>query len=582
MNKKLLVLVGLIAIVVLAGCGKREEVVATIGRSDITMSQYRDALLQRFRTEDNVRRKSAQDREQVVREMAINEAKYQEALARKIDQRPEMKDQLDNLAKRKALELLYQQQVIDKVVSETAMKEYYDKSGEEIKARHILLRTTQVDSTKAIDSARVKTRIDSIKQAIDHGLDFKAAAKMFSEDASSAADSGNLDWFPWGRMVDEFQEAAWKAKKGDLVGPVRTQYGYHLILIEDRRKAENRPPYEQDKDRIKAQLREADAQKMNDVAQQYLGDLHTKHKLAYDEDVLAMFRGRVNDPTVTKTESLDPVFTDQQKAQVAATYDDGKVTVKDLIDKVGNNAHRVSWNDPGSTHDLVHAIVEPKFLEVESAQQGLIKKAADDKDVIDQRKQALIQVLEKEEVTDKVAPTDQDTRTWYQNHLENYIQPEQRIVREIFIKEDSAKAVMVHAKAMKGENFTKLALKYNEKESTKADTGRIGPFEQKRFGLIGAAIFALQKTGDVSGVVKNGKNFSVIKLLDMAPSRTKSFEEAKAQASREVRQAKTDEAQKALEAMVLNKFKLNIKQDALARAFPINEQAAKPDSTKKG
>ena len=582
MNKKLWVMAGLAALIALAGCGKREEVVATVGSGKITMAAYRDALLQKFRTEDNVRRKSLPEREQVLREMAIAEAKYQEALARKIDERPEVKEDLDNMAKRKALDLLYQQEVVDKVITDAAAKEYYDKSSEELKARHILLRTSPVDTAGAVDSARVKARMDSIKSAIGKGLDFKVAAKLFSEDSSSAADSGNLDWFPWGRMVDEFQQAAWKAKSGEIVGPVKTQYGYHLIRVEERRKTENRPPFEQEKDRIKAQMREAEGQKMNDVARQYLEGLRKQRDLKYNEETLTTFRNKVNDPSVTKSAPLDPVFTEEQKAMVAATYDKGQVTVKDLIEKVGANAGRVPWGDPQSTKDLVHAIVEPKFLEDEGVRLGLVKKALGDKDLVEQKRQAMVRILEKEEVTDKINPTEQDERTYYQSHLENYIQPEQRVIREVFIKDDSSKAALVRSKALKGENFNKLALKYNEKESTKADTGRLGPFEQKRFGLVGSAAFGLQKPGDVSDVVKNGKNFSVIKLLDIVPSRTKSFEEARAQVGREYRQTKTDEMQKALEASLLEKHKLNIKQDKVALAFPDNAQAAKSDTTKKG
>ena len=582
MNKKLLVLAGLAALIALAGCSKREEVVATVGKGEITLSEFRDALLQRFRSEDNVRRKTMEEREQVLREMAINEAKYQEGLARKIDQRPEVKADIESSAKRKALDFLYQQEVVDKVITDASAKEFYDRAGEEIKARHILLRTTPVDSAQAMDTVRVKARVDSIKAAIQKGLDFKAAAKLFSEDATSAADSGNLDWFPWGRMVEEFQTAAWSAKTGEMVGPVRTQFGYHLILVEARRQTENRPPFEQEKDRIKAQMKESEGQKMNDVAKAFLENLRKQHNLKYEEETLAAFRAKVSDPTISKSQSLDPVFTEDEKAKVAASYDNGKVTVKDLIDKIGANAGRVPWSDPQSTHDLVHAIVEPKFLEDEAVKSGLVKKAMEDKDVKDQRRQAVVRVLEKEEVTDKINPTEQEERAYYQSHLENYIQPEQRTVREIFIKEDSSKAAAARSKALKGENFSKLTLKYNEKESTKADTGRLGPFEQKRFGLIGSAAFALQKPGDVSDVIKGGKNFSVIQLLDIVPSRTKSFEDAHVQVTREYRNIKTEEAQKALEASLLDKYKLKIKQDKVALAFPVNEQAAKSDSTKKG
>jgi parvulin-like peptidyl-prolyl isomerase len=244
----------------------------------------------------------------------------------------------------------------------------------------------------------------------------------------------------------------------------------------------------------------------------------------------------------------------------------------------------VQWDVPQAAKDLVNAIVEPKLLEDEGERLGLVKKAMNDKEVGQQKRQTVMRLLEKEEVSDKINPKEEDERAYYQNHLQNYIQPEQRTVREIFVKEDSAKVASLRARALKGENFKKLALKYNEKESTKVDTGRLGPFEQKRFGLIGNAAFQLPKIGDVSDVIANGKNYSVVQLMDIVPSRTKSFDEARAQASREYRMAKTDEAQKALEAMLLEKYRLKIQDDKLSRAYPMMEPpaAAKPDTTKKG
>ena len=583
MTKKLVAVIGLAMIVALAGCGKREEVVATVGREKITMDEFKETLIQKFRSEENIRHKSLDERQKVVREIAINDAKYQEGLARKIDQRPDVKQEIEALAKRKALDYLYQEKVVNAVLSDAKIRDFYEKSGEELKARHILLKTTPVD-TSAVDTLKVKARIDSIKQAIDKGLDFKAAATMFSEDVTSAADSGNLDWFGWGRMVDEFQQAAWNAKTGVMVGPVRSQFGYHLIRVEERRKVPDRKPLEEQKEQIKNQLREIEGQKMNDTAREYLNKLRAQRGVKYDDATLTMFRQRVADPSVTQSGPLDAVFTEEQKKMVAATYDKDQVTVADLLEKLGGNAGRVQWEDPQAAKDLVNAIVEPQFLEAEGERLGLVKKAMNDKEVVQQKRQTVMRLLEKEEVSDKINPKEEDERVYYQNHLQNYIQPEQRTVREIFVKEDSAKVAGLRARALKGENFKKLALKYNEKESTKADTGRLGPFEQKRFGLIGNAAFQLPKIGDVSDVVANGKNYSVLQLMDIVPSRTKSFDEARSQASREYRMAKTDEAQKALETMLLEKYRLKIQDDKLARAYPMMEPpaAAKPDTTKKG
>jgi hypothetical protein len=149
---------------------------------------------------------------------------------------------------------------------------------------------------------------------------------------------------------------------------------------------------------------------------------------------------------------------------------------------------------------------------------------------------------------------------------------ERRTIREIFIKEDSTKSARVRSRALKGENFERLARQFNEKESTKPDTGRIGPFEQKRFGIIGKTAFRLEKVGDISGVVKIGKNFSVVQLMDIMPSRTQTWEESKAKAKREYRVTETTRLKTALEKLVLEKYKLEIFEDKLSAAWPLKQE----------
>lgn len=561
-----------------AGCSKQGPVVAKVGGEQITQQEFKDRFVQRFRTEDNAQQQPLAEREKMVREIAVELAKYQEAETRGMAERPEIKEQLEQMARRKALDMLYQEKVVDQVITEQAARDFYNMSGQEIKARHILLRVAPVD-TLPVDTGKVKMRIDSIHQALKKGLNFKTAATMFSEDATSAADSGDLGWFGWGRMVEEFQRAAWAAKAGDVAGPVKTSYGFHLILVEDKRPVEGRGSYEEMKDQIKNGLREAEATKMMEIARAYVESLRAKNKLQYDDAALKVFRDRLNDPTVTKTANLNPVFTAEQKALAAATYSGGSITLGDMIDKVGANAHRVDWNEPQSTIDLVNAIAEPKFLEGDAEQQGLYRKAQKDPAVKADRKRLLIGQLEKEEVTDKVNPTEEEERRYYENNLISYIQPEMRTIREIFFKDDSVKALRVQQRAAKGENFTSLTLRFNEKESSKPDTGRIGPFEEKRFGLLGKTAFQLAKAGDVSHVIPIGKNYSVIQLLEVIPSRTKTFEEARTDVRRNARQAFTEEARRALEESVLEKYSLTIKEKALADVWPLPAPSAETKTT---
>lgn len=92
-----------------------------------------------------------------------------------------------------------------------------------IRARHILLPAGQEDRAREIQA-----RIES------GGLTFEQAARQFSTDESNKARGGDLGWFSRGRMVAEFENAAFSAPVGRVVGPVTTQFGVHLLRVEER------------------------------------------------------------------------------------------------------------------------------------------------------------------------------------------------------------------------------------------------------------------------------------------------------------------------------------------------------------
>lgn len=98
--------------------------------------------------------------------------------------------------------------------------------------RHILVRVEKDAAQDKVDAAKAK--IDGYLAEINGGLDFGEAAKKYSEDTGSAETGGVLDPFAKGEMVTEFSDAAFSAKVGDIVGPVRTEFGWHLIKIEQR------------------------------------------------------------------------------------------------------------------------------------------------------------------------------------------------------------------------------------------------------------------------------------------------------------------------------------------------------------
>ncbi len=104
--------------------------------------------------------------------------------------------------------------------------------NEVVKASHILIKS---DDTNA-DSAKVEA--DKIYKKAQSGEDFAALAQAHSEDPGSKTKGGDLGYFGKGRMVPEFDKACFEANAGDIVGPIKTQFGYHIIKIEDKKSEE--------------------------------------------------------------------------------------------------------------------------------------------------------------------------------------------------------------------------------------------------------------------------------------------------------------------------------------------------------
>lgn len=114
-------------------------------------------------------------------------------------------------------------------------KEAYDRSAMEVNASHILIRVSP-DASPA-DSLAALERISAARNEILAGKDFETVARAYSEDPSVAQNGGNLGYFSAFAMVYTFENAAYDTPVGEVSEPFRTQFGYHLVKVLDRRKS---------------------------------------------------------------------------------------------------------------------------------------------------------------------------------------------------------------------------------------------------------------------------------------------------------------------------------------------------------
>ncbi|GHC76196.1 peptidylprolyl isomerase [Limoniibacter endophyticus] len=228
-----------------------KAVVATVDGKEITQGELaliQEELGQQFAA-------LPEDQRQAAALVALVEVKHFASEAEKegIDKTPEFQLRLDHLRSR----ALHSQYVasLEKQITDEELKAEYDAqiakipASEEIHARHILIR----GSDNAEEDAKAKEKAEEIIGQLNDGGNFEELAKENSADGS-ASEGGDLGYFGKGQMVPPFEEAAFALEKGAYTKePVKSQFGYHIIKLEDKR--DRQPPaFEDVKDQVRSMM----------------------------------------------------------------------------------------------------------------------------------------------------------------------------------------------------------------------------------------------------------------------------------------------------------------------------------------
>jgi peptidyl-prolyl cis-trans isomerase C len=189
---------------------------------------------------------------QLKEEVIAREVFMQEAQKQGLDATDDYKNQLELARQAILIRTLFDNYRKQNPISDADVKAEYDKfaaanSGKEYKARHILVETE--DQAKKV--------LADLKK----GAKFEDLAKKLSKDPGSGANGGDLDWAAPASFVPEFSEAMIKLKKGETTtAPVKSQFGYHIIRLDDIRQA-TMPKLEEVKPQIVQQLQQQRLQK---------------------------------------------------------------------------------------------------------------------------------------------------------------------------------------------------------------------------------------------------------------------------------------------------------------------------------
>lgn len=372
-------------------------------------------------------------------------------------------------------------------VTEEDCLNYYEEckqtfqTPEEINAKHIL-----VDSEE---------QIKEIKAKIEAGeMTFDEAAQKFST-CPSSEDGGELGFFSRGMMVPEFDEAAFNAELNVVTEPVKTQFGYHLILVFDKKEA-GVTPFEDVKEQIMQQMTQM---QQNNTLIKKVEDLKAKY-------------GDVT-PDEAAIDRLIALYPDQH--QEFLKTEEGRNGIRDQ--KTAYMVLARAAKEKGKDQERDCKAVTSDFEEQIFAQEAI---------------QALF---------DSIKVPEEEVRKYYELTISTHTVPEQVNAKHILVEsEDLAKEIK--AKIEVGEmTFEEAAEKYSTCPS-KSRGGDLGMFERGRMvPEFDEASFAAE-LNVVTEPVKTQFGYHLIKVVDKTEERVKAFDEVRNQIELQMTEQRKNEA----------------------------------------
>ncbi|MBP1890448.1 peptidyl-prolyl cis-trans isomerase C [Clostridium moniliforme] len=219
------------------------KVLATVGSEEITEKELNE-IISKYPDDRKKMFENEQGRKQLLEQVISFELLNKFGKELKLDETDEYKETVKRLAKEILTQMSIAKILSEVTVTDEEVKEYYEANKDKfieqptVSAKHILVEKEE-DALK-------------IKEEIDNGITFEDAAKKYSS-CPSKEQGGNLGVFGRGMMVPEFEDAAFNAEIGKVTEPVKTQFGYHLILVDSKNEAKTKT-FEEVKDAVLQQL----------------------------------------------------------------------------------------------------------------------------------------------------------------------------------------------------------------------------------------------------------------------------------------------------------------------------------------
>jgi len=523
----------------LSACGRRNKTLATVGSSKITLGEFEDAYQPPMIPGDSAA--TLKGKTDLLDRMVEQKLLVNEAQSLGLDKDPKLVQDLEELKKNILLQELYRDEILNKAKpSDSEIKNFYKRLGKEVKASHILVKTEE--------------EAKKIAKALKEGSDFKQLVPQ-SIDRGSAQRGGDLGWFGWGKMVEEFQSAVFSMKPGQISKPVKSAFGYHIIRVDSLRDAQVKP-YEEMKDQIKQQL---SFTKPRELANKYISKLKEGANIKIKNELLSSLAAKQTPPAL-------PQASPEELKKTVITYNGGSWTVQKLFDNI--NRYMPGATDLSQSQRLkeqLEGIIVGDLLLARAKSKGLEQNPKIKAQLNKTKENMLAESVYKKGVERKVAIDPYQVKKYYQGNKKEFYQPLRAMVSIIAVPSKD-QADELYQLLTKGADFAKLA-REKSIDPSKSSGGVLRWIEEndEEFPELSKMAFNLT-LNQPSRPFAYRNGFGIIKVSDKNKAKQRSFEESQREIEFKLKQAQEEVLFGDLMAGLKSKYPVKINQALLEKA----------------
>ena len=557
-------------------CSKKDpDIVARVGTRLITVQEFEQEFA-KGKTTQSVRNATVAEKSEFLDKLINDKLKIIEGIQQNLHKDKEILNQITEQERITKLKRLVEKEVIEKIIPESELREIHDRFSKEVKISQIVIK---FDRNNAEQKSRALKRAEEIVNRLNKKESFEKVAEATSEDLNTSQQGGRKGYLKWGIVSsqDPIYAAAFSMKRNEISDPIETNDAYVIIKIDDIRTYPARP-FELAREKLRYQVYSFRRSEINEGYYKYLDDLRKKHNVKFDAKNLELFWTKLNQrpDSLTETQqsfkeasSVAAKFSEIEKKRILASYDDGWITINELIAELEKfpARRRPQFKDVFEVQEFINNyrdLVPLRLIELEAKRKNISNDAEFLKTIATERDRIILNKMRRLRVDENLTVSPDDLRSYFEQHREDYKNPEMRDVQQIYVR-DKQRAETVAASARRGADFTRLFDRYNESEALKKENNQGRTQMSRGRAVLGNIVFNMQ-INDISDPVKLGDGFYVVKLLAINEPTLQTFEEAENAITPKVRNIIRDKKQAEWEAELRSRINFVVYKHNLEQA----------------